>query len=174
MPKDTIVVFTARSPERIVLEGGSQSWVLNASRARACTWLLCTQNRHNSEPDFSDATQPHGAGFLVGKIAGLQQSKEEGQGDRWNILIREFAAVDLPNAWKGWRNPVRYMSLEDFGIDPHKLKFKPLTLPNETTVAVQHAQPGPVPSILTIAEAKKSLAITYGVRPEAVEITIRG
>ena len=31
---DAIVVFTARSPERIVKEGGSQAWVRNPARAK--------------------------------------------------------------------------------------------------------------------------------------------
>ena len=30
--EEAVVVFTARSPERIVNEGGSQAWVLNAAR----------------------------------------------------------------------------------------------------------------------------------------------
>ena len=42
---DLIVVFTARSPERIVREGGSQAWVLNPSRAKLesyVEWLIGT------------------------------------------------------------------------------------------------------------------------------------
>lgn len=34
-----------------------------------------------------------------------------------------------------------------------------------------HQNPEP---LLTIAEAKKRLAVTFGVKPDAVEITIRG
>ena len=40
---DVIVVFTARSPERIIRDGGSQAWVLNPARAKLCRWLVCTQ-----------------------------------------------------------------------------------------------------------------------------------
>ena len=65
---DTIAVFTARSPERIAREGGSQAWVLNPARAKLCSWLVCTQNRHNPDHEFSDATEAHGSAFLVGKI----------------------------------------------------------------------------------------------------------
>src|SRR5439155_1362910 len=63
--RDTIVVFTARSPERIIREGGSQAWVLNPARAKLCKWLVCTQNRHNPDHNFSDATKPHGAVFFA-------------------------------------------------------------------------------------------------------------
>ena len=51
--EDTVIVFTARSPARIVREGGSQAWVLNPDRARQCTWLVCTQNTHNRDHQFS-------------------------------------------------------------------------------------------------------------------------
>ena len=39
----------------------------------------------------------------------------------------EFESV--PNAWKGWRYPVHYTTLEDMGIDPTKVAFKPLSGP---------------------------------------------
>jgi hypothetical protein len=35
-------------------------------------------------------------------------------------------------------------------------------------------KPGQLPAMLTISEAKKALAATFGVKPEAIEITIRG
>ncbi len=174
--EDTIVVFTARSPERVIREGGSQAWVLNVNRARDCTWVLCTQNRHNPDHDFSDATEPHGAGFLVGRIAAIQRAQGEGEEERWMIAISEFARVDLPNAWDGSRNPVRYASLKSLGINPAKLKFQAIAVSGEP--AKRAAEPAwpfeSPPSGLTIPEAKKALAMTFGVKPEAVEITIRG
>ena len=41
------------------------------------------------------------------------------------------------------------------------------------TMLESKAAPWP-PATLTIAEAKKALAATFGVKPEAVEISIRG
>ena len=76
--EDTIVVFTARSPERIVREGGSKAWVLNPVRAKQCTWLVCTQNRHNPDHEFSDATEPHGMGFLLGRISAIRKPEDDG------------------------------------------------------------------------------------------------
>ncbi|MBI3284227.1 MAG: hypothetical protein HYZ65_05150 [Burkholderiales bacterium] len=172
--QDTIVVFTARSPERIVREGGSQSWVLNAARAKQCGWLICTQNRHNPDHEFSDATEPHGSAFLLGKISGVRRSAEEGDDDRWLIAISAYARINVPDAWDHGRNPVRYASLADWGIILDELDFEPM----------QQAAPAPSPrapqaagagiAALTIAEAKTALAATFGVKPEAVEITIRG
>ena len=125
MTEDTVVVFTARSPERVVAEGGSQAWVLNPVRAKQCTWLLCTQNRHNPDHEFSDATEPHGAGFLLGRISGIRKS-DDGGGTRWIVAISEYARLSIPNAWDGSRNPVRYASLDDLGIDINGLEFLPM------------------------------------------------
>lgn len=173
-PEDTLVVFTARSPERIVRDGGSQSWVLNAVRAKNCQWLVCTQNRHNGDPAYADPTEPHGAGFLVGKVSGIRPSQEADCEDRWTIAISEFARIDIPGLWDHGRNPVRYTSLAALGIKPSELRWERMP---EVPAAVQpplRASPPAKASSMTIAEAKKALAATFGVSPEAVEITIRG
>lgn len=172
--EDAIVVFTARSPERIVREGGSQSWVLNAARAKNCRWLVCTQNRHNPDHEFSDATEAHGAGFLVGKVSAIRPSQEPGDEDRWQVAISQFARIEMPDLWDHGRNPVRYTSLAELGIDPATLKWEAMAegkAPSPSATMPFAPAPG---ASLTIAEAKKALAATFGVAPEAVEITIRG
>ena len=171
--KDTIVVFTARSPGRIIEEGGSQAWVLNPIRAKQCKWLVCTQNLHNPDHGFSDATEPHGSAFLVGKISGITPSPE-GRDDRWLIEISEFARIAKPDVWNHWRNPVRYTSLSELGIDVDDLEFQPMLKANETRPKRETAEVPWSPATLTIPEAKKALAATFGVKPDAVEITIRG
>jgi hypothetical protein len=170
--EDTIVVFTARSPERIIREGGSQAWILNPIRARWCKWLICTQNQHNLNHEFSDATEPHGCAFLLGKISGVHTSPEEGsKGRRWIVRISEFARINRPNFWLG-RNPVRYSSLEELGISLDGIEFQPMPLANEPQPRpVQHTE---LKAKLTIEEAKKALAETFGVKAEAIEIVIRG
>jgi hypothetical protein len=76
--------------------------------------------------------------------------------------------------WKHWRNPVRYMSLSDLGICVDDLKFEPLPgVKDAATRPQSQTAPWP-PATLTITEAKKALAATFGVKPDAVEITIRG
>jgi hypothetical protein len=169
--EDTIVVFTARSPDRIIREGGAQAWVLNPVRAKQAKWLVCTQNRHHPDHEFSDATEPHGTAFLVGKISGIVPSQEDP--DRWMIEISEFARISMPSIWQG-RNPVRYMHLlEIVFTDVRGLEFQPMPQRERAKPIVQGAEPAS-PHALTIAEAKKALALTFGVKPEAVEITIRG
>ena len=172
---DTIVVFTARSPERIVREGGSQAWVLNAARAKQCRWLVCTQNRHNPDHEFSDATQEHGSAFLLGKVSGISRAAPEESDDgkeRWLIRISEFARIEVPDVWDHGRNPVRYASLEKLGIDPAGLDFQPVA--RATSEAAPSTRSSKPPHGLTIAEARIGLAATFGVKPEAIEITIRG
>jgi len=173
--EDTIVVFTARSPERIIHEGGSQAWVLNPTRARQCTWLVCTQNQHNENHEFSDATEPHGTAFLIGRISSIRKAPEDGaDSDRWQVAISDFARINLPDAWDHGRNPVRYTSLSGLGISPETIEFQ--TMPTGTQPVITNRPPlgGESSPGLTIAEAKKALAATFGIRPDAIEITIRG
>ncbi|HEY4261979.1 MAG TPA: hypothetical protein VGM98_17545 [Schlesneria sp.] len=179
--EEAVVVFTARSPERIIREGGSQAWVLNAARAKQCTWLVCTQNRHNPDHEFSDATEAHGTAFLVGKVSGVSKTGEESRDgkQRWRVTISEFARIDVPDVWDHDRNPVRYLSSSDLakrGIKIDELKFQPM--PPRGAGASPAPSPQPVSSDgvrpMTIAEARNGLAATFGVKPEAVEITIRG
>jgi hypothetical protein len=171
--EDTIEVLTARSPARIIREGGSQSWVLNPVRSKQCRWLLCIQNRHNADEGF-DATEPHGTGFLLGRISEIRKSEESEHG-RWMIAINEYALISIPDAWDHGRNPVRYTSLAELGINIDELTFLPMP-----GGAIPAARPAPAPApvapaeILTIAEAKKQLAAAFGIKPDAIEITIRG
>ena len=173
--EDTIVVFTAKSPNRIVRDGGSQSWVLDPVRARQCEYLVCTQNQHNKH-DYSDATEPHGCGFLLGRISEIRRPTDPDDGGRWLIAISEYARINVPDAWDHGRNPVRYTSLNELGINLEGLEWRPVE-------AVRDPDPPPrtrestsseLEPLLTIAEAKKRLAVTFGVKPDAVEITIRG
>jgi hypothetical protein len=174
--KNAIVVFTARSPERLIREGGSQAWLLNPARAKQCSWLVCTQNRHNPNYEFSDATEPHGTGFLLGRVSGVHKSLENGNLHRWVIGISEFARINCPNLWDHGRNPIRYASLEELGIDPSTLEWEPIPEPISEARSVSEAPATNKNGVrpLTIAEAKKGLALTFNVSVEAIEITVRG
>lgn len=172
--EDALVLFTAESPERIIREGGSQEWVLNPARAKQCTWLVCTQNRNNPDHEVSDATEPHGTAFLLGRVSGVRRVSTEGGRDRWLIAIREYARIAYPDLWDHGQNPVRYTSLEDLGISIEGLTFEPAQSIAETAAQPEPRRLAAQPAMLTIPEAKKALAATFGVTPEAVEIMIRG
>jgi hypothetical protein len=170
VPHSAIAVFTADSRDEIVAFGGSVSWVVAEKQARRREFLVCIRNAR--EVDFHDH-EPHGTAFLVGRISGLMPYGQDKKGmQRFVIQFSEHALIDCPEAWGEWRNPVKYTTLEELGIDPKKLKFKPTT-PTKTL------PPPPPPNqsktgALTIAEAKAGLALQFGVPPEAIEILIKG
>ncbi|MBY5551056.1 hypothetical protein HFO61_30385 [Rhizobium leguminosarum] len=171
-----VAVFTARSPDRIIREGGSQAWVLDANRVRKTPYLVCIQNLHNDDRDFSDATEPHGSVFLVGKIRDVVPSADD-PGDRWKIEISEFARIKDPtNVWMAWRNPVKYGLLEHFKIDVDSLTFEPMpTMPLAESPRLQEPTTSSAEfAPLSFAAAKRGLSAFYGVPQEAIEIVIRG
>lgn len=181
MVDQCVAVFTARSPHRILKEGGSQAWALDANRARKATYLVCIQNQHNPDRDFSDASEAHGMAFLIGKISDVIPAPEDPDCGRWQICISEYARIKVADAWKGWRNPVHYTSLEKLDIQAEQLTFRPV---------MEADDPPPPPEVqplsadmprskgqvaaLSMAEAKPALAAFYGVTSDAIEIVIRG
>lgn len=175
-----VAVFTARSPQRILQEGGSQAWALDAPRVRSLPYLVCVQNQNNPDRDFSDASEPHGSAYLVGKISDVIPAPEDPSSGRWMIQISEYSTIQNPkNVWKGWRNPVKYGELEDFDIDISKLKFHSVAdiQPDLPVLPPLPAAPladdgGTAP--ISIAAAKRGLSVFYGVPAEAIEILIRG
>jgi hypothetical protein len=69
---------------------------------------------------------------------------------------------------------VKYAELRELGIDPSQLEWERMPEPNETSSPTTEVKALAVDAPLTMAEAKKGLALTFGVAPEAIEITIRG
>lgn len=163
MNDKTAVVFTAKSVERLIEEGGTSSWKVDRNNARACAYAVCTRNAHAS---WVEGSEPHAAAFLIGKVKDVVPAPDHE--NRYLFTFSEFARLDLPNVWKGDRNPVKYSSLEALGIDASKLQWEPMPTDQKPTSKAETRKP------LTIAEAKKALAQTFGVAPDAIEITIRG
>ena len=168
MAEDTVVVFTFKSIERILAEGGTSSWRLDRNHARQAKYAVLTRNAHSDE---TEGPEPHHTAFLIGKIRDVVPAAHEG---RFLILFSEYARIDIPDAWDGGRNPVSYRSLDHLSIDPSRLEWKPM--PEFKKPAPVVALPSSTPDTggLTMAEAKAGLAKTFGVKPEAIEIVIRG
>ena len=171
MPHSAIAVFTANSRDEILSVGGSVSWVMAKKQALRREFLVCIRNER--AVDFPDH-EPHGTAFLVGKISGLQPHGYDKKGmQRWIILISEYAFVDYPDKWGEWRNPVKYTTLEELGIDLNDIDFQ--AMPAPTTFLTAPASPDAAKARpLTIAEAKQGLSMQFGVPPEAIEILIKG
>jgi hypothetical protein len=171
MSHSCLVVLTARGPDRLFDEEGTQAWRLNADNARKQTYCICVQNRHNGH--WGGADQEHHHAFMVGRIRDVISSPE--RPERFLVRFSEYARIDYPNAWTGLRNPIRYATLEEFGItDPDSLEWKPMPPPKTT----RGSDPAPLEdedgcTPLTIPEAKAGLALGLGVPESAIEITVR-
>jgi hypothetical protein len=164
------VVLTAKSIERILREGGTSSWRLDRNKARKCEFAVCTRNAY---ADWTEGTEEHHAAFLIGKVKDVVPSTD--YAGRFMIQFSDYALVTVPEVWKGDRNPYKYAgNLQEFGIDPSKLKWKKMPEPSTMPTAAPLSGPNNGVAALTMTEAKKGLAITFGVAPEAIEITIRG
>lgn len=160
---DALAIFTGKGEETTLRAGGCQSWVLDRGNARQCKYAVLFYNTH---AEWSDGNYPHGSAFLVGRISDVVPSEENSE--RWRVVFSEYAKAPSIDAWR-WRNPIKYTTLEELGIDESKLKFRPMPSVAKA-VYVAPAQG----KLWTIADAKRELAKSFGVSPDAVEITIRG
>src|SRR5687768_7028375 len=121
MANECAVVFTAKKVERILREGGTCSWRLDRSRARRCEFVVCTRNAY---ADWVEGPEPHHSAFLIGKISDVVPSPENLE--RFLIQFGEYALVNIPDVWKGDRNPVKYDQMTTLGIDPTTLQWEPM------------------------------------------------
>jgi hypothetical protein len=165
-----IAVFTGKSVERMLEEGGTSAWVLNPARAEEYDYVVCTRN-----VDWREGDEAHGSAFLVGKVSGVEKLPDER--NRYLIRFGEYALTDLPNVWQGWRNPVRYSTLEELGIDLAKLEFRPMPQPTASTrTAAEAPEKGDGAAVgpsTIIDQAKAGIAAALGLKPSQIEITIR-
>lgn len=158
-----IVVLTARGLTEILETGGSQAWRLDAGKASKHSYVVCVQNR---KPSWGTAEAEHHQAFLVGHVSSVTKTNG-GKGDRWIINIDSYAEIDIPNQWDGNRNPVSYRTLESMGINLNELVFKPMPcVENDKVSPSSELKP------LTLDEAKKGLALMFGVNESDIHITI--
>ena len=170
MPHSCLVVLTARGPGRILAEGGSQAWRLIPKNARRQEFCVCVQNRHNGH--WGGADQEHHHAFMVGRIRDVVPSPERPK--RYLVLFSEYARIDSGNAWPGWRNPVRYGTLEEFGLsDPATLSWHSVPEPPTRAAPAEVEDEGGFGQLAVIAEARARLALGLGVPENAIEIIVR-
>lgn len=162
---NVVCVLTADGITDILEGGGSGQWVLDAKRARTCEYVVCVQTRDHR---WGGESAEHHVAFLIGRLKDIVRPDQEGSENRWILKFKEYAEIDIPNAWPGYRNPVFYTNLNHFGIDPSLLKFEPMPVVEDLKADVK-----PIKS-MSIVEAKEGLAITFGVSPSDIEIIIRG
>ena len=188
---ESIIVFTHRTREFLTKLNGSTSWSLSPTRAIKCDYLVCSRNAKSplAVEDFA-----HGSAFLVAKVSNVTQSINLPRDEaRYMIEFQEFAEVELPNFWKGWRSPVIYKKTGDLGIDFASLNWLPVPERDhqfiedyfskensfyESTETTSHhsrerrllkRQKG-----LSIKAAKQELSLFYDVPETDIDIIIRG
>jgi hypothetical protein len=152
--------------------GGSEAWRLKPAIARSCRFVVFTQNRKSREHRSGKAR--HRAGFLVAKITDIVDSRETV--GRYCIEFREFASIDRPEMWPKLRNPVHYTTMSELRIDPDQLQFEADPDANADMPTIRRGWGDAEfrrSNGFAIPEAKRGLAIYYGVEPSAIEITIR-
>ena len=164
-------MLTADRREDILAAGGSGDWVLNTDKAAPHRYLVCCRkSRWDNKADGIAGPRrlPDRHHQELGKAPG--PSNRAGQ-HRYLIELSQLRLVENASVWDPtWRNPVGYASLPASASIRSALDFKPI----DTGAATDAGRPAAAPQRLTIAEAKKALAESFGVRPEDIEINIRG
>ena len=168
MTDEVMMIFTAKSVESCLEVGGTQSWVLDRAHAKRCKYVILCRNAYT---DWGDGKEPHGTAFMIGRIYDVVPSTETD--GRWLVKFDKYARLDLKDYWKGWRNPVRYTTLEDLSLTLDDMNFEQMPKVTET---IKDGELKSVQTLggLTIADAKKGLAITFNVNPTAIDIIIHG
>ena len=173
--KDTIVTFTSRSLEEILETGGSQKWKLRECRARYAKYLVCARHKYG---EYGGGPEEHKTGFLLGKISGIVPA--ESDPSRYLVQINKWAEIDVPELWQGGRNPVRYATLEELGIDLEGKEWKSVKKSRKPGVETELQSRNRLilntagDSHLNVAQIIRDLAANLGVKADAIEITIRG
>ena len=169
---NAVCVFTARGIEKILAEGGSKAWVLDAKRAGKREYVVSIQNGHGKN-DWGHASAPHHTAFVVGRLKKVVCCETHvNEPDRWLLVFSEYAEINVPKSWPGNHNPVMYGTLEQFGIKLDDLQFYPMPEQEPEDQAETKVKRKVTP--LTMTEAKEGLAMTFRVKPSDIEIIVRG
>ncbi len=180
MPKNALIVFTAKTIEQIHENGGTKSWALSPTSMRDVRYVVCTRNSDRAyDGECGPRTEAHGEAFLIGKVSGLLFEKLENNRKRYLVQMSEYARVSVPDFWTHDRNPTRYTdtdTLKDRGIDVDKLDWLPMPDTDGVIAVMSHAEltAAKVNEGLSIAQAKHGLSLKFGVPEEAIQIVING
>jgi hypothetical protein len=143
--------------------------VIKPKHVEDCEYVvLC---RSGKSKEFEGGDEPKGSAFVVGR--GLAVVPSPHMPERYMIKFREYALCAIPDVWPGDRYPVRYLTMEELGIDPAGLEFKPM--PGRETIALPAvtASPTETEGKNPVEQASAILAAALGVHPSQIEIRIR-
>ena len=189
--EESVIVFTYKDANTLLKFNGSQSWKLDSRRVSKCKYVICV---NNAKHPLSQNENNHRFAFLVGKIKEVSKALETNLADRWIIEFSEYAEVQIPNFWKGLRNPINYIDTSKININFVDLEFKKVPerdfhfisthiemenkffdksnsysqLDNKNKFDFKYLNG------LSIEEAKIGLSKKYQIAPENIEIIMKG
>ncbi len=172
-----LLLYTSRSIQQMIKAGGSQAWVLNLQRARQCRYVVCAWNPRGefAQPNVN---LRRGEAYLIAPITSIEPPEDLHEPkDRYIVRFSDYAVPPgRKTVWTGKRNPVNYTTLTALGFDPATLTFEsPAASGAAHDAAAITRRGGAADDVpLTIAAAKRGLALQYDVKPDAIEIIIRG
>src|SRR4051812_44741689 len=109
MSDKVLVVLTGKSLQTLLEEGATRDWVLTPRLVRGFEYVICVRHANPpGDPGPGARPEPHGAAFLVAKIADVQLTYCENGRDRFRVTFESIAELPspVPNFWDGSRNPV--------------------------------------------------------------------
>ncbi len=159
------MVFTSKSLETMIMEGGTGNWAGKEERLKHTKWVVATRNLKSA---WTQGEEPHGSAFLVGRITGVKAAPPS-EADRFVIQFDRYANLSIPNAWTNNRNPITYTSLSSLGIDAEKLEWKDFSATKVQTLRTESAVEAPAS---VIDQARAMIAQALSIRPEAIKITV--
>lgn len=162
---DTVAVSTRDSREAILAANNSAAWTLNINKwGGRLKYLVCLEKEGSQRRPF-----------LVCKISAIRLRPDpKDRSARYAFEFKEYADVPAEvDLIDGSQYPVRFGTLSGFGIDAEALAFQPAppkTLPFSYSSESQQPKGD---SGITIAEAKRRLALGLGLSEEQIDIVIR-
>lgn len=188
MNNQAAVVFTFKSVEHILRDGGTQSWRMHPSHIGTFSYVVCARNRRHADVE---GPEEHGAAFLIGKVRDvvpstdpevIRDTPKTGK-KRYLIRMTEAATINESGFWKWGRWPTHFDDLGKLGIDPTKIKFRPIadllahvtaTERQAATVSANSRASLPAGRWRDVIEAAKAnLGAQLGVGVNDIEITVR-
>jgi hypothetical protein len=163
----------------IINNGFTGDWPLNRDIAVACDYVVLCRNVSGK---YNHDKTTHNRGFMVGKVSNVIHKSTVNKGkrkvNRFIVSLSEFAEIDVDSLWPKLRNNVHYVRDYTLLGTLGELIWKPIAaaafelnlVPSEIKTLAESASSDP--DKLTMNQAKERLALTYGVRPEAIVITI--
>jgi hypothetical protein len=111
-----LLVFTREGPEVFAERHVTSRLPINATRARQCKYIVFTACSNHAKSTIGLRHIPNYTGFMIALITDAKQCADDIH--RGTVNFGQYWNINMPGLWpKGVRNPVRYTTLRELGID---------------------------------------------------------